>query len=120
MEDRLSRASGTIAAAMGLPLVGIDGLSQSYALPAGGIGLAFGVLGHLLGDDQGTRPHGGWRRPLRTPAWVDPASLNGIFTLFASPLTHLLPTPYEERVSRDRGAPHKAVALRNFEGVRLC
>ena len=49
LEDRLSQAFGTIAAAIGLLLVGVDGRSQSYAVPAGGIGLVFGALGHLLG-----------------------------------------------------------------------
>jgi hypothetical protein len=49
LEDRLGRALGIVAAAMGLLLVLVGGLSPSYAGPTGGIGLVFGVLGHLLG-----------------------------------------------------------------------
>ena len=48
LEDRLSRALGIVAAAMGL-LVLVGGLSPSFAGPAGGIGLVFGALGYLLG-----------------------------------------------------------------------
>ena len=48
LEDRLSRALGIVASAMGL-LVLVGGLSPSFAGPAGGIGLVFGALGYLLG-----------------------------------------------------------------------
>lgn len=48
LEDRLSRAFGITAAAMGL-LVVVGGLSPNYAGPTGGIGLVFGTLGYLLG-----------------------------------------------------------------------
>jgi hypothetical protein len=49
LEDRLSRALGIAASAMGLLLVGVGGLSPNYGGPAGGIGLVFGALGYLLG-----------------------------------------------------------------------
>lgn len=49
LEDRLSRAFGITAAAMGLLLVVVGGLSPNYAGPTGGIGLVFGTLGYLLG-----------------------------------------------------------------------
>jgi hypothetical protein len=49
LEDRLSRALGIVASAMGLLLVLVGGLSTSYAGPTGGIGLVFGALGYLLG-----------------------------------------------------------------------
>ena len=45
LEDRLSRAFGIFAAAMGLVLVVGGGLSPSYAGPTGGVGLVFGALG---------------------------------------------------------------------------
>lgn len=49
LEDRLSWAFGIVAAAMGLLLVGVGGLSPGYAGPAGEIGLVFGTVGYLLG-----------------------------------------------------------------------
>ena len=49
LEDRLSRALGIVASAMGLLLVVVGGLSPNYAGSTGGIGLVFGALGYLLG-----------------------------------------------------------------------
>lgn len=49
---------GTIAAARAPLLAGVDGLSQSYAVPAGGVALSFGALGYLPGSPW----HGGGRR----------------------------------------------------------
>lgn len=49
LEGQLNRAYGIKAAAMGLLLVGVGGLSPGYAGPAGKIGLVFGTVGHLLG-----------------------------------------------------------------------
>ena len=48
LEGQLSRACGIIAAATGLPLVSVGGLSPSYVGPAGEIGLVFGTVGHVL------------------------------------------------------------------------
>jgi hypothetical protein len=52
LEGQLSRACGIIAALTGLLLVGVGGLSPSYAGPAGEIGLVFGTVGYVLGGSE--------------------------------------------------------------------
>lgn len=47
LEDRLSRAFGIVASAIGLLLV-VGGMSPSYAGPAGEMGLVLGALSYLL------------------------------------------------------------------------
>jgi ABC-type tungstate transport system substrate-binding protein len=49
LEYRVSRVFGLVAAAVGLLLAVVGGLSPSYVGPVGELGLVFGALGYLLG-----------------------------------------------------------------------